>query len=158
MTKTNDKAADRDLVLVRVIDAPRAAVWKAWSTPELLARWWAPLPYTVPHCDLDFRPGGTFKAVMRGPDGNEFPHQGIYLDVVPHERIVFTDAFVEAWTPSAKPFMTAIATFEDEGGKTKYTARVRHWTLADKEAHEAMGFHQGWSTCAEQLEALARTL
>ncbi len=97
--------------------------------------------------------------VMRSPDGQEMPNRGVYLEVVPNERLVFTDAYTKAWEPSQKPFMTAILTFEDAGnGKTKYTAVIRHWTLADCQAHEKMGFHQGWGQCADQLEALAATL
>ena len=95
---------------------------------------------------------------MRGPDGQDMPNRGIYLEVVPNERLVFTDAFTEAWQPSAKPFMTVILTFEPQGAKTLYTARVRHWTVEDREAHEKMGFHQGWGICTDQLAALAATL
>ena len=71
-----------------------------------------------------------------------------------NQRLVFTDAYNQAWEPAEKPFMTMIVTFEEVDGKTKYTARARHWTEADREAHEKMGFHVGWSTCAEQLAAL----
>jgi uncharacterized protein YndB with AHSA1/START domain len=91
---------------------------------------------------------------MRGPDGTEFPNRGVYLEVVENRKLVFTNAYTEAWEPSEKPFMTVILTFEDLSGKTAYTARVRHWTFADREAHEKMGFHQGWPICAEQLAAL----
>jgi uncharacterized protein YndB with AHSA1/START domain len=96
------------------------------TDPELLKQWFAPLPYTTPVAELDVRPGGANLIVMRGPDGNEFPNRGVYLEVVKNERLVFTDAYTKAWEPSAKPFMTAILTFEDEGGKTRYTARVLH--------------------------------
>jgi uncharacterized protein YndB with AHSA1/START domain len=82
----------------------------------------------------------------------------VYLEVVKNERLVFTDAFAKAWEPSEKPFMTVVLTFEDQDGKTKYTARVHHWTVADREAHEKMGFHQGWAMCAEQLAALVTQL
>ena len=91
---------------------------------------------------------------MCGPDGTEMPNRGVYLDVVKNERLVFTDAYTTAWEPSQKPFMTVILTFEDEGGKTRYTARVRHWTVADREAHEKMGFHQGWGIATDQLATL----
>lgn len=73
---------------------------------------------------------------------------------MPNERLVFTDAYMQAWEPSAKPFMTVMLTFENEAGGTRYTARVRHWTVADREAHEKMGFHPGWGQCADQLAAL----
>ena len=146
--------SDRELLLTRIIDAPRAKVFRAWTDPTLLKQWFAPLPYTTPVAELDVRPGGANLIVMRSPDGTELPHRGIYLEVVGNERLVFTDAYTEAWKPSEKPFMTVILTFEDVGGKTRYTARVRHWTVADREAHEKMGFHQGWGQCADQLAAL----
>lgn len=145
---------DRDLVLTRLIDAPRAALYAAWTQPELLKQWFAPLPYTTPVAELDVRPGGANRITMRGPDGVDMPNHGVYLEVVPNERLVFTDAFTSAWVPSQKPFMTVILTFEEEAGKTRYTARVRHWTVEDREAHEKMGFHEGWGMCADQLEAL----
>ena len=92
---------------------------------------------------------------MRGPAGTEIPCPGVYLEVVPNERLVSTDAYTKPWEPSEKPFMTLILTFEDAGGgKTNYTARVLHWTEADREAHEKMGFHEGWTQCTEQLAAL----
>ena len=146
--------SDRELVLTRLIDAPRHRLYEAWTNPELLMRWFAPLPYTTPRAELDVRPGGATLVVMRDPQGNEYPNRGVFLEVVPHERLVFTDAFSEAWQPSEKPFMTVILTFEEESGKTRYTARVRHWSTADREAHEQMGFHKGWGQCADQLEAL----
>ena len=92
--------------------------------------------------------------MMRGPDGNDLPNRGVYLEVVKNEKLVITDAYTEAWEPSEKPFMTVIVTFENEGGKTNYSARVRHWTVSDRETHEKMGFHQGWGQCADQLAAL----
>jgi uncharacterized protein YndB with AHSA1/START domain len=95
---------------------------------------------------------------MRSPEGKDFPNRGIYLEVVKNERLVLTDAYTSAWIPSAKPFMTVILTFEDEGGKTRYTARVRHWTAEDKAAHEKMGFHGGWGLCTDQLSALVAKL
>ncbi len=95
---------------------------------------------------------------MHGPDGNEFPHRGVYLEVIANERLVFTDAYTTAWELSSKPFMTVILSFEDAGGKTRYTARARHWTEADRETHEKMGFHEGWGRCTDQLAALVMKL
>jgi uncharacterized protein YndB with AHSA1/START domain len=151
-------SADRELVLTRLINAPREKVYRAWTDPELLKQWFAPKPYTTPVVEMDVRPGGSAYFVMRGPDGKDLPNHGVYLEVVPNEKLVSTDAYVKAWEPSEKPFMTLILTFEDEGGKTRYTARVRHWTAADREAHEKMGFHEGWGLCADQLEALVATI
>jgi uncharacterized protein YndB with AHSA1/START domain len=145
---------DRELALTRLIDAPREKLYRAWTDSHLLKQWFAPLPYTTPVAELDVRPGGSAFIVMRGPDGKDLPNHGVYLDVVPNQRLVSTDAYTKAWEPSEKPFMTLILTFEDEGGKTRYTARVRHWTVADRETHEKLGFHQGWGICADQLTAL----
>src|SRR5262245_49958598 len=136
-------STDRELVLARLTGAPRANVYRAWPEPQLLQPWFAPTPYTTPVAELDVRPGGANFIVMRGPDGKDMPNRGVYLEVVPNQRLVFTDAYTTAWEPSDKPFMTVILTFEDEGGKTRYTALVRHSTVAVRERHEKLGFHQG---------------
>lgn len=149
---------DRELVLTRLIDAPRAQIYRAWTDPELLRQWFAPQPWTTPFARTDVRVGGASEITMRSPEGNEFANSGVYLEVVPNERLVFTDAYTSAWEPSAKPFMTVVLTFADEGGKTRYTARARHWTVADCEAHAKMGFHDGWGRCTDQLEALVAKL
>jgi uncharacterized protein YndB with AHSA1/START domain len=151
-------ANDRELVLSRLLRAPRAAVWRCWTEPELVKRWFAPLPWTTPDAALDVRPGGASRIVMRSPEGQDFPNPGVFLEVVPGERLVVTDAYTSAWVPSERPFMTAILTFADEAGGTRYVARARHWTAEARAEHEAMGFHEGWGQCADQLEALARTL
>ena len=157
-TPATTSPSDRELVLTRVIDAPRAKVFKAWTDPELLKQWFAPRPYTTPVAELDVRPGGANLVVMRDPEGKDHPNRGVYLEVVENERLVFTDAYTRAWEPSEKPFMTVILSFEDEGGKTRYTARARHWTVADRETHEKMGFDQGWGLCTDQLAALVAKL
>jgi uncharacterized protein YndB with AHSA1/START domain len=146
--------AEHELVLTRLIDAPRTKVYEAWTDPEQLKQWFAPLPWTTAHAELNLYPGGSNLIVMRSPEGQDMPNRGVYLEVVENERLVFTDAYIEAWVPSAKPFMTVALTFEDEDGKTRYTVRVRHWTAEDKETHEKMGFHVGWGICADQMTAL----
>lgn len=159
MTKSPAVAEhEHDLVLTRLIDAPREKLFRAWTEPALLVQWFAPHPWTTPKAETDVRPGGSSKIVMRSPEGEEFPASGVYLDVVKNEKLVFTDAFVSAWVPSAKPFFTCILTFEEEGGKARYTARARHWTAEDKAVHEKMGFHEGWGRCTDQLAALAAKL
>ena len=155
MTDTDDP---RDLVLTRLIPAPRHALWRAWTEPDLLKQWFAPKPYTTPVAELDVRPGGASLIVMRSPEGQDMPNPGVYLEVVPDTRLVVTDAYTRAWVPSQKPFLTVILTFADEAGSTRYTARARHWTLEDRAAHESMGFHQGWGQCADQMEALVKGL
>lgn len=149
---------DLELVLTRLIDAPREKLYRAWTDADLLKQWFVPAPWTIAHAEVDVRPGGGSLIVMRSPEGEEMPNRGVYLDVVENERLVFTDAYTAGWQPTEKPFFTAIVTFEEEDGKTRYTARARHWKKEDRDAHEAMGFHEGWGICADQLAALAARL
>lgn len=142
---------ERDLVITRLIDAPRERVYRAWTDKAELPQWWAPRPNTTPLVVMDVRPGGQFQTVMNGPEGEEYRTYGVYLEVVPNEKLAFTDAYLDAWTPSESPFMTVIVTFEDEGGKTRYTARVQHWSIEARNRHFEMGFFDGWGTCADQL-------
>ncbi|WEK06526.1 MAG: SRPBCC family protein [Candidatus Devosia phytovorans] len=159
MTTLPTQDTDRDLVLTRVLNAPRDKVYRCWIEPELMKQWFAPKPWSTPKVELDLRVGGANVVTMADPEGNEFPNPGQYLEIVPNERLVFTDAYVGDWAPSEKPFFTAILTFEDAGeGKTKYTAVARHWTREDAEGHKKMGFHEGWGLCAAQLEELAARL
>ena len=147
-----------ELNLTRVIDAPRQTLWRCWTEPELIKQWFTPRPWTTPVVEVDVRPGGASRMIFRGPDGEEFPNHGVYLEVVPGERLVFTDAFTAGWVPSAKPFMTGIISFADEAGGTRYDARVLHWSAEDRALHEEMGFHDGWGRATDQLAALARSL
>lgn len=158
MSDISGTIAERELVLTRFIDAPREKLYRAWTDPDLLAQWFAPQPWTTSKVEMDVRPGGTTLIVMRSPEGDEYPNRGVYLEVVENECIVTTDAYTMAWEPSEKPFMTLILTFEEEGRGTRYTARALHWTVADREEHEAMGFREGWGQCADQLESLVATL
>jgi uncharacterized protein YndB with AHSA1/START domain len=104
-------------------------------------------------------PEARISSSCAGPNGEEFPNRGVYLEVVPEEKLVFTDAYVRAWEPAEKPFFTAVLTFEGlDGGNTKYLARALHWTTQDREQHEKMGFHQGWAQCADQLQEVAKRL
>jgi uncharacterized protein YndB with AHSA1/START domain len=150
---------DHDLVLTRDIAVPREKLYRCWTEPSLMKQWFAPKPWTTSHAETDLRPGGASLVVMRSPEGQEFPNPGVYLEVGTNERIVATDAYTTAWEPSAKPFMTLVLTFDDlGGGKTRYTARVRHWSAADREAHERMGFQEGWGRCTDQLAEVAARL
>ena len=151
-------AAEHELVLTRLIDAPREKLFRCWTEPSLLKQWFAPAPFTTPVAEVDLRVGGANLIVMRGPDGAEIPCPGTYLEIVPNRKLVSTDAYTGDWMPNGKPFMTAIITFDDEDGKTRYTATVRHWSAEDKKAHEAMGFHGGWGLCTDQLAAHAKKI
>lgn len=110
---------------------------------------------TTPFCELDLKPGGLFRTLMRAPDGTEYPTRGVFLEIVENERIVFTDAYAPGWVPATDIFFTAITTFEPvPGGQCRYTARALHWTVESRQRHEAMGFHQGWGECLDRLAAL----
>lgn len=155
-----------DLVLERMLDAPPALLWRAWTDPEHIKQWWAPRPYQTPEVEIDLRPGGIFYTRMTGPDGFDFKGTSCILEAVENERIVWTSALEPGYRPRDKdpedcggfPF-TAIHTFEDAGGgKTRYRAVVLHRNAADRDAHEAMGFQEGWGTCAEQMAEVAREL
>lgn len=148
----------RDLVLDRLIDAAPEKVYACWTRPELIRQWFAPRPWSIASVDSDLRPGGASTITMRSPEGEEFPNPGVYLEVVPNEKLVFTDAYGADWTPAAEPFFTAIVLFQNEGGKTRYIAIARHWSEDKRKMHEDMGFHTGWGQCADQLEELAKTL
>ncbi|WP_265942372.1 SRPBCC family protein [Dechloromonas sp. A34] len=148
----------RELVLTRIIDAPPEKLFRAWTEPALIVQWFTPHPWTTIHAETDLRPGGSSLVVMCSPEGQEFPNRGVYLEVVRNERLVVTDAYTAAWEPADKPFMTLILSFEALGDKTRYTARVRHWTVADREAHEQMGFHEGWGKATDQLAELVARL
>ena len=147
-----------DLAMERFVGASPAAVFRAWTDPAQVAAWWGPHGFANHLCAVDAVPGGHYTIHMKGPEGQEFPSQGVFLEVVPNKKLVFTDAYTRAWEPSAKPFMTATVTFEDQGGRTKYTARALHWSVEDMKTHEKMGFHEGWNLCADQLEKLAKSL
>ena len=151
-------ADHRELVLTRLIDVPREKLWRCWTEPKLIVQWFTPPPWKTIHAETDVRAGGSSYIVMQGPEGQEMPNRGIYLEVVKNERLVFTDAYIKAWEPSDKPFFTGVLTFENEAGKTRYTARALHWTREDCEAHAKMGFHTGWGIATDQMTALARTL
>ncbi|MDX1396449.1 MAG: SRPBCC family protein [Gemmatimonadota bacterium] len=144
-----------DLVLERVVPVPVEAVWTAWTNPEHLVKWFTPRPWSTVDCEIDLRPGGIFRTVMRGPDGEESDNTGCYLEVVENERLVFTDALGPDYRPRADPFMTAEIILAPEGDGTRYVAIARHRDPAQRKAHEEMGFHQGWGTALDQLVEVA---
>ncbi len=153
-------APTHELVLELILDAPKEKLYRGWTEPELMKQWFAPRPWTTVRAETDVRPGGASLVVMRSPEGQEFPNPGQYLEVIPNRKLVFTDAFVGGWVPKeGAPFMVAEVNFEDAGvGKTRYTAKARHWSAEARTQHEQMGFMPGWTACAKQLEELAKAL
>lgn len=147
-----------DLVLERVIDVPPELVWRCWTEPEHLKPWFAPKPWTTTHCEIDLRPGGKFASTMRSPEGEDFPSEGCYLEVVPTSRLVWTDALQGGYRPSPEPFFTAVLTFEPNGKGTRYRAVAIHRDPEGRKKHEEMGFHEGWGTVLDQLVVYAKAL
>lgn len=149
----------RELKLGRVVEAPRDLLWMCWTEPKHLMPWFCPKPWTVSECRIDLKPGGEFYTMMNSPEGGKFPNNGVFLEVIPGQKLVWTDAYTVGWQPVENPFFTAIVEFADAGaGKTKYTARVRHWTLENAKKHAEMGFEGGWGTALEQLVEYTRSL
>jgi uncharacterized protein YndB with AHSA1/START domain len=148
-------ASRHELTLTRLMRAPRAAVWAAFAGQ--LDQFWCPRPWRAEVVAQELRPGGRFDTVMHGPDGERHAADGVFLEVIPAERVVFTDAFTSGWVP-AGPFMVGVLAFADEDGGTRYTASVRHWRAEDADRHRAMGFADGWGKAAEQWEEVARRL
>lgn len=147
-----------DLKLERVVNVPRSLLWECWTTPEHIRHFFVPKPHRVTDCQIDLRVGGRFNTTFE-VEGNEMKNEGVYLEIVPEEKLVFTDAYSEGWRPSEEPFMTAILLLEDVGdGATRYTAIARHRTEAARQSHEDMGFFSGWGTVVDQLAEYAATL
>ena len=160
-------SSEFDLVLERTLDAPVDLVWKAYTDPEHLKRWFAPRPYEITECDLDLKPGGVFRIRMVGPDGFDTGHgtPGCVLEVIEGRKLAWTSALGPEYRPNptgegCESFpMTAVITFADAGnGKTAYKAVALHKDAADRDTHESMGFQDGWGTTASQLEELAKSL
>lgn len=141
-----------ELSITRLIDAPVAAVWRAWT--EYTGEWFCPRPWTATIEVMELHAGGRSAITMRGPAGEENAMEGVYLDVIPHCRIVSTDAFRAGWTPQG-PFMVRIDEFAAEGDATRYTATARHWTAEARDGHAAMGFEAGWNAATDQLAEVA---
>lgn len=156
---------DTDLLLERVIDVPRATVWAAWTQPELLKQWFTPRPWTTPLCEIDLRPGGVFRTVMRSPEGEEGDNSACYLEIVENERLVWTTSLRPGYRPPAGPQdlpFTAVISMESVGttdrASTKYSALVMHPDAETCKRHDEMGFHDGWGEALNQLVELAASL
>lgn len=149
-----------DLVLEREVDVPPHLVWAAWTTPEHVKTWFAPKPYEVAECEIDLRPGGIFRTVMRSPEGETMDEgAGCFLEVVENERLVWTAALGPGFRPVASDFpFTAIITMQPAGSGTKYRAVAVHGTKEMKTQHEEMGFQEGWGAALDQLVELAKGL
>ncbi len=146
----------QELVLTRVLDAPRELVFKAWTDPKRVAQWWGPQGFTSPVCELDVRPGGAIRIHMRGPDGTVYPMTGVYQEVVEPERIVFTSAALDEKGHLLFEVLTTV-TFAEQGGKTKQILRARVIKSTAQAAPYLAGMEAGWTQSLERLSAFVAT-
>lgn len=146
-----------DLVLERVVDVPRELVWAAWTKPEHVVKWLTPAPWSTVECKIDLRPGGLFYFVMQSPEGQKFPHTCCFLEVVPNERLTWTNVLGSGFRPIKLDFVsfTAVLQLQAQGKKTKYTATAMHLDADSRKKHADMGFAEGWGKALDQLVALA---
>lgn len=146
-----------DLLLERIVDVPPELVWKAWTRPEHLKQWFCPKPWQTTECEIDLRPGGLFRTVMQGPDGESHEGNGCYLEIVENRKLVWTDALEKDYRPNPSTNaciegkFTAFLLLEPHQGGTKYTVIARHGDEATCKTHLERGFEGGWGTALTQL-------
>jgi uncharacterized protein YndB with AHSA1/START domain len=147
--------AEREIVLTRVFDAPRELVFRVWTEPAHLARWWGPREFTNPTCEMDLRPGGAYRIVMRSPDGREYPCQGVFQEVAGPERLVFTNNAVGEDGSLVLEGLTTVL-FAEDGGRTTLTLRTRAKAVVDFARAYLSGMEMGWTQSLEKLEEEVR--
>lgn len=141
---------------MRVFEAPRELVFKAWTDPKHLAQWWGPHGFTNPVCEVDARPGGAIRIDMRGPDGTVYPLRGTYQEIVRPERLSFISSGLDE---EGNPLFEALTTvtFAEDGGKTTLRVHVRVIKATAKAASHLAGMEEGWTQNLERLaDYLAR--
>jgi uncharacterized protein YndB with AHSA1/START domain len=143
-----------DLTITRIFDAPREAVWEAWTDPTQVSQWWGPRGFSAPFVELDARPGGELRIDMQGPDGTIYPSRGVFHEVSEPERLVVSTALVD---DQGKTLIEArsTVTLAEEGGKTRLTLEVEVVELAPEAAEARAGMDEGWN---ETLDRLAEHL
>lgn len=147
-----------DLKLERTLKASPDLLWKCWTTPEHLMPWFCPKPWKTTECEIDLRPGGRFYTRMQGPDGEDNPNTGCYLEVVPERKLVWTSTLLAGYRPANDVFLpfTAFLFMEPDGnGGTAYSAYARHGNPDTHKQHADMGFEHGWGAVALQLDEYA---
>ncbi len=154
-TAAEAKFAEREITITRVFDAPRVLVFKAWTDAKGLAQWWGPKGFTNPVCELDVRVGGAIRIHMRSPDGSIYPMRGEFREIVPPERLVFTNIAVEAADQPIIEGLTTV-TFIERGGKTTMTLHTRGRAVVDYAVGHLQGMEMGWTGSIDKLEALLR--
>lgn len=151
---------ERELAIARRIAAPADKLFRCWTDAELIPEWFCPKPWVAEVLEMDVRPGGAQSLMMRGPDGASHPSGGVYLEIVPGRKLVFTSALSKGWRPVADEmaFVGEVSFEPQADGRTLYVARAMHWTAEAAQAHREMGFEGGWGMAAEQMAETARRL
>jgi len=149
--KPNESFEGRDLVITRTFDAPLKLVFKVWTDPKHLAKWWGPHGFTNPVCEIDVRQGGSIHIDMRGPDGTVYPMTGTYQEVVEPEKLVFTSAAIDKNSEPLFQVQTTV-TFKEESGKTTLTMTARAFDVTAEAAPYLSGMEAGWTQSLERLE------
>ena len=154
-TFTATTPSDREIVLTRLFDAPRRLVFEAMTKPEHVKRWWGILDerHSVPVCEIDLRPGGKWRFVGRGPQG-DYGFHGVYREIVVPERVVFTEIFDPF--PDAESVVTSVLT--EEGARTRLTATCVYPSLEVRDMVIQSGMTRGASISYDRLEALVQQL
>jgi len=150
-TMSSQPASERDVVITRVFDAPRALVWKAWTDPNQVAQWWGPKYFTTPVCEMDVRPGGAILIQMRGPDGALYLNKGVFHEIAEPERIVFTSLAFEDDAGNHQIEALNTVTFEEHNGKTKFTLRAVVVKSTPEVAGALAGMEEGWNLSLDKL-------
>lgn len=151
--ETEFEPSEYDLTIERTFDAPRERVWEAWTDPEQVAEWWGPKGFTVPNCEMDVRPGGSFSIDMQAPDGTIYPNDGTVHEVDEPERLVVTSRAFEDDDGEFHLEVRQTVTFADRDGKTKLTLQATVITATPEVAESLEGMEQGWSESLDKLEA-----
>lgn len=147
-----------EIVITRQLDAPRKAVWEAWTQPFHLTRWWGPEGFTTRVVELDLRSGGRWHYVMVGPDGAEHPERGIFREVVAPRRVVVAgdpedDVVVDEASAADLPEgVVTTCLFEEVGRRTRLTIQMDHPSDEDRRKHLALGIVDGWNSSLDCLE------
>jgi len=144
---------EREIVISRVFDAPRALVFKAWTDPKHVAQWWGPTGFSAPACEIDLRVGGLFRVNLLGPDGVEYPCTGFFREVVEPERIVYVGTSEDgpACGSGLPPRSTVTVTFEESDRKTTLTIHTLLESTTHRDAAMRDGFNIGWGMSLERL-------
>ena len=161
--KLFDMPSERTFVITRIINAPRALVFNAWTDPKRMSKWYGPKDFEVSVRQMDVRQGGSFRIVMRSPDGDDFPRRGDYRELVEPEELVFTENWEEypdKWKellgkygadPYSKEALSTVI-FEEHEGKTFLTIRILFDTAATHNAMIRMGINEAWSQSLDRLD------